>query len=450
VALQEQTAAGPTRTSLARVTANRDELVSTGTRSDRTVRATTSLVMVPAILLTLGGLAAGALAMWPLFGRATGHISAAALGAVLAAYLWIHAGIRDRVRLGAVVGAAVVADLVMALVGVAGLLITYMVSSANPTPFAATAAAGAVGAAVVAVVFLPVLPSKDDHLHLEITFCAAAGASSILLWEWGGGYVAMVATGPIAQVPYWHAAVAGSLAIVASLRLRPGATDRFALRSLAGGGAVAVCAMLMVSDDVTRALAPAPHRVIALSPYAESIRAAKIRSVEAAPPLADLRAVAPSAGERMFPRPLTGVGCYPVLEQSYPPDTKQIETVSLQLPAHHQYYLQCYRLEDGANGARVNVLILRYPNEAWARYELRHQRGYDRLFEQRYVARIRKDDRPIFVMGEKTYWVSGDKILAIGGSAPGETVGAFVDQYLRRFPNSLDPDFDLPYLPVMN
>ena len=83
---------------------------------------------------------------------------------------------------------------------------------------------------------------------------------------------------------------------------------------------------------------------------------------------------------------------------------RQVETLSLDLPARHEYFLQCYRLEDGPNGARVNVLIVQYPNDAWAQDELRHQRGHDRLFDQRYVGRTTKHDRPIFVINEKTYW----------------------------------------------
>ena len=97
----------------------------------------------------------------------------------------------------------------------------------------------------------------------------------------------------------------------------------------------------------------------------------------------------------------------------------------------------------------MNVLIVQYPNDAWAQYDLRHQRGYDRLFDQRSVGRTTNHGRPIFIINETTYWVSGDKILSINGSVPRETVSAFVDTYLRRYPNSLDPDFDLPYRPRM-
>lgn len=119
------------------------------------------------------------------------------------------------------------------------------------------------------------------------------------------------------------------------------------------------------------------------------------------------------------------------------------------MPARRDYYLQCYRLEDGPDAARVNVSILQDPNDAWAQYELRHQRGYDRLFDQRHVGRTTSRDRPLFVINEKTYWVGGDRILSVGGIAQEETVNAFVDVYLRRYPNSLDQDFDLPYLPLM-
>ena len=195
--------------------------------------------MVPAILLTLGGLAAGSLAMWPMFGPASAKVSAAFLGVALAAYLWIHAGVRERVRLAAVVVAAIVGDAVMMFVGAVGLVLTWMVSNGGtPMPVVATAAGGAVGVAVIAVVFLLVLPSKGDHLLLEVVFCATVGASSVLLWGFVERFAALAAAGPIAQVPLWHIAVASSLAVVASLRLRPLAADPFAVSAANGMNSV--------------------------------------------------------------------------------------------------------------------------------------------------------------------------------------------------------------------
>ena len=335
-------------------------------------------------------------------------------------------------------------------VGGVGLVLAWMLSNGGtPAPFVATAAAGAVGTAVIAVAFLLVLPSKGDHLLLEVVFCATAGASSVLLWVFVARFAWLTTAGPIAQLPLWHVAVAGSLGVVASLRLRPVAADPFVLRCLAGVGVAGVCAMLMASGGATRAAAAPSRRIVVPSPYADAIRAAKIKSVKDAPPSIDLRLIAPGAEEKMFARPMAGIGCFPPLNRSIPPDEKQVETLLLQVPARHQYYLQCYRLEDGPNGARVNVLIIQYPNDGWAQDELRHQDGYDRLFAQLSVERTTKHGRPIFVIDGKTCWVSGDKILSISGGAPGETVSAFVDAYLRRYPNSLDTDFDLPYLPRM-
>ena len=91
--------------------------------------------MVPAIILTLAGLAAGSLAMWPTFGLASAKISAAFLGVALAVYLWVHAGVRDRVRLAAVVVAPIVGDAVMMFVGAVAIVLTVMLSNGGtPTP----------------------------------------------------------------------------------------------------------------------------------------------------------------------------------------------------------------------------------------------------------------------------------------------------------------------------
>ena len=56
-------------------------------------------------------------------------------------------------------------------------------------------------------------------------------------------------------------------------------------------------------------------------------------------------------------------------------------------------------------------------------------------------------DRPVFVIGSKAFWSSGDKVIVIGGSAPPEILDAFINAYLATYPNTLEHDFDLPYLP---
>src|SRR6185436_3571293 len=108
-------------------------------------------------------------------GPGANAVSAVLLGVVLAAYLWLHAGVRAPARLAAVVLAAIFGHYFTILVGLAGLLLlAFQVPSlhAELTPTFAMVPAAAAGAALIAVVFLRVLPSPRDHLGLEIACCA--------------------------------------------------------------------------------------------------------------------------------------------------------------------------------------------------------------------------------------------------------------------------------------
>ena len=95
----------------------------------------------------------------------------------------------------------------------------------------------------------------------------------------------------------------------------------------------------------------------------------------------------------------------------------------------------------------MSVEIVQYPNDAWARYELRFRNGDEGLGDEIKVKTVWTQDRPVFVIGSKAFWSSGDKVIVIEGTAPPEILDAFIDAYLERYPNTLEHDFDLPYLP---
>jgi hypothetical protein len=153
----------------------------------------------------------------------------------------------------------------------------------------------------------------------------------------------------------------------------------------------------------------------------------------------------------MFTRkPITGWACYPPHDDRLSPDTREVESRQLRLPARHQYHLQCYpKNEDPNLSPDVHVSIVQYPNDAWARYDLRNQDGYQGVIsDRRSVTRILIHGRPIFASKRGwTYWTSGDKFIGINGSASQEVLDRFIDAYLKRYPSTLEFDFDLPYLP---
>jgi hypothetical protein len=123
------------------------------------------------------------------------------------------------------------------------------------------------------------------------------------------------------------------------------------------------------------------------------------------------------------------------------PDPKEVGSNQLRLPTRLEYHSQCFPEKEGPHApSTARVLIAQYPNDAWARYDLRNQGGsFALLLDPRNVTRILKDGRPIFAIQTTTYWVSGDKVIAIGGTAPSEILEAFIDAYLKRYPNTLEP-----------
>ncbi len=402
--------------------------------------------MAPAILLMLAGLASGWLTTWPALGSQANSIGAGLFGVVLAAYLWLHAGVRSRARLAAVVLAAIVGDYVMMAVGLAILILMVAVSNhVNLTPFIATALAGAVGAAVIALVFLQVLPSKRDQLGLEIACCAIAGGLAGAVWVLAG----FASIRWLAQLPLWYGAVAGVLGLVAHLRWRPPAASTTTLRLVAGTGFAGVCALLVFGDALRAAAQPAPVMVRVDSASGGATREARRKSASEAPPLVDLPESLSVPASDMFTTGLiAGFTCFPPNHVLVTPDPKEVDATQLRLPTRHEHRLQCFPEKEGPQSlSTTRVVIAQYPNDAWARYDLRNQGGYSGLIvDPRNVTRILKGSRPIFAINDTTYWASGDKVIAIGGNVPSEILDAFIDAYLKRYPNTLEPKFDLPYL----
>ena len=401
-----------------------------------------------AILLTLAGLASGLLAAWPALGSQADSIASGLLGVVLAVYLWLHAGVRSPARLAAVVLAAIVGYHIMLFLALATFILMAVVSNhGNPAPSVVTALAAAAGAALIGVVFLQVLPSERDQLGLEIACCAIAGGLVGCLWEFAG----LVPVRWLVQLPLWNGAVAGVLGLAAHLRSRPAAASTTALRLVAGAGFATVCALLVFGDSLRAAAQPAPVMVRVESPYSVAAREATLKSLSEAPPSVDLPAI-PSVPARDMFTPITGFACYPPSDGLATPDPIEVDSFQLRAPARHEYSLQCHPTKEGPNAVNstVHVSIAQFPNDAWARYDLRSLDGHHKLIQdRRRVERITKHGRPVFVVKARTYWSSGDKVITISGSAPQEVLDAFVEVYLKRYPNTLEPEFDLPYLPPL-
>jgi hypothetical protein len=193
----------------------------------------------------------------------------------------------------------------------------------------------------------------------------------------------------------------------------------------------------------------APGRTVPESPYTAAVREAKTKSLNEAPPFVDAATIPSVPAIDMFERgPIAGYAYHPPIDEALAPETIEVGSHQLRVPARHLYRLQGYQEKLGPESlSRVLVSVVLYPNAAWARYDLRYQDGDDGIHHKENVERITKYGRPIIAIGLTTYWASGDKLIAITGSEQ-EIVDAFIEAYLKRYPNTLEPEFDLPYLVV--
>ena len=80
----------------------------------------------------------------------------------------------------------------------------------------------------------------------------------------------------------------------------------------------------------------------------------------------------------------------------------------------------------------MSVEIVQYPNDAWARYELRFRNGDQGLGDEINVKTVWTQDRPVFVIGSKAFWSSGDKVIVISGNAAPAILDAFINAYLAK------------------
>lgn len=138
------------------------------------------------------------------------------LGIVLAADLYLHAGVRAHDRLAWVILSVFGAYIAQTGLMLATVIIGLALSSAAVwIVSAATMLAGGVGAAIIAVVYLRVLPSEQHDLGLEVACCAIGGALAAALSDlW-----ALETLRDLPRLALWNGTVAGLLALVSHLRI---------------------------------------------------------------------------------------------------------------------------------------------------------------------------------------------------------------------------------------
>ena len=398
------------------------------------------------ILLALAGLMSGWLAMWPAPGIQAGAIAAGLLGAILAAYLWLHAGARSVVHLAGVVATVIICHfLILVFAPFTLALLSVFGFHPETTGGMVAALAGATGAAFVAFMFLGPLRSQREWLGFEISWCATAGALACFV----SNFSSFVTGVTVLQMPLWNGGVAGALALVMHLRSREAASRTTTLRLLTGAGLAGVCVLMVFGGTLLETATPSYVSAMK-EQHAASLREARIKSLNEAPPFVDMPAIAFVPASDIFTTsPIAGVACDPPNGNPQAPETREIESRQLRVPVRYQYLLQCHQeKEDPRIGSRVRVEIVQYPNDAWARYDLRFHDGDQGLRDAINVKTVSTEDRPVFVIGtSKALWSSGNKVIVIGGSAPPEILDAFINAYLRTYPSTLERDFDLPYLP---
>jgi hypothetical protein len=396
------------------------------------------------ILLVVAGFATSWLATRPELGTRAGLIAAGAFGVVLAAYSWLHLGVRSVGRLAAVAAAVIVVQILMVSAASFAVELLYIfrfdIVTTGPV---VTAVAGATAAALIAsfIFFLP-SPSQREPSGLEMVCCAIGGALGCFTpnFEDAGAR-------SVLQLPLWNAGVAAAIGLVSHLRSFPAPSSKTSLQLLTALGFVGVCAAVVFGDSLRSAMQPAPVPVDAARSAA--IREARIKSVKEAPPFAELPAIDIVPAREMFiADPIDGVVCDPPSGDALGTDIREIESHRLRVPARRQYQVECrVKTEDPKLSSTLRVKVVQYPNDAWARYDIRFQQGEQGLRDSIDVQTVSRDDRPVFVIKSTALWVSGDKVIVVNWSQPSRTWDGVVGAYLEKYPNTLDRDFDLPYLP---
>ena len=285
------------------------------------------------ILLALAGLLSGWLAMWPAPGILAGMIAAGLLGVILASYLWLHAGARSVAQLAGVVVMPIICHLFMlSMAPFALALLSAFGFYPETTGGTVAALAGATGAALVVLVFLQALPSPRDPSVVELAWCATAAALACVVSNFSS-YVPGVT---VLQMPLWNGGVAGALALVMHLSSREAAFRRRTLRRLIRVGLAGVCLMVLGGTLLETA---GPSYVSAMKEQqAASLREARIKSLNGAPPFVDLPAIPFVPASDMFTStPIVRVVCDPPNGAPQAPETREIESLQLRVPARHQY-----------------------------------------------------------------------------------------------------------------
>ena len=410
--------------------------------------------MAHVIVLSLAGLASAWVAA--LLGDPTGLAAAVLFGVALAGYLSYFASIGSPTALASVIFTApvsyilvmILGSIAMTFLGLAAAIVGQFGSmDVKLLGTAGMAIGGAGGAALLAAVFLQALPAARNQFILEVASCAIVGGLA-------GALSRVAAQGSVqvfAAVPTWTCAVGFAFGFVAHLRSASSASGAAALRTLAAVGLASICLVVLVGDS----LRATPQQVSEFEVgRAAELREARTKWFNEAPPFADLPASSAIPARDLFiPEPIAGTACNPPKDDLLAVRTRTIESHRLQVPARHQYLLQCSpKQEDASAPTIVRVEIVQYPNEAWAQYELRFVEGdlgLPHSIGLVTVAPKSTGGRPVFVIGKKAIWASGDKTVVISGTVSYERLDTFVNAYLERHPNTLPVDFDLPTLPTL-
>jgi len=409
--------------------------------------------MAHVVVLVLAGFASALVAA--MLGDSTGLAAAVLFGVALAGYLSFFAGIGSHAALAGVIFTApfsyivvmILGSVAMTFFGIAAAILGQFGSiEVKLLGTAGMSVAGAVGTALLAGVFLQVLPSDRNQFPLEVASCAIVGGLA--------GALSRVATqGSVqsfAPVPTWTCAVGFAFGFVAHLRSAPAASGAAALRTLAGVGLARICVVLLVGDS----LRATPLQVSEWEVRRDAeLREAKTKWFDEAPPFVDTSASSAMSAQGMFlPEPIAGTACNPPKANLLPVRKRQIDSRQLKVPARHQYLLQCSPKGEGANSPEIVLVdIVQYPNEAWAQYELRFVEGDLGLPDSINLVTVAPNStggRPVFVIGKKALWASGDKTVVISGTVSFQLLDAFVNAYLEQHPNTLPVNFDLPTLPA--
>jgi hypothetical protein len=422
--------------------------------------------MTRLVLLGLGGAVSGLLSAagyWlEIGGLAFSVMPAVWFGGVLAAYLWLVEDVRSPARLGGLL----LASLVAWTAALRSLTVLFTLDLVLPSDSGGMAPLnfvlpGGLGAALFAPAFLFLVPRSTLSTPLRIgravLGCAAAGGAL----GWASALIVEAAGRGLENFPMWVPVLVwqpGMGLALGAAAMRPAVPVDLARSSppaletatpVSDGGRYRpgfgprgyVAAVLVVIVAYQGWAQYQRYRMVARQ---TAIDEAITRSIAEAPSSDDLPEIRPMPLEdAVVLQPIAELVPFTPGHRWLAPETPTMFSSRERRvqPRRYEYFVS-YAVGEIA---QIHVRVTQCPDDAWARYQLRHVGGiHGAIVDPSRFGIVERLGSRVLLAPLAYFWSSGDKIVEVGRTGTPEAVDQVLRVYLDRYPSSIGASFVLP------